>query len=735
MIGSILTADLGNFKLYVDGVQVGDTVAQLDTDGYVTFDMTASPIELKTGNRVIKMVGDVIGGSSRNFKFSLRQTADVSVTDKDYGQNILSTANSSSFSARESGQQDVSSGTLTITKTVDSPSGNVKLDDNGVVLAKFELKAAGESMKVESLKVSVDSSDNTVGELRNGALFADGVQVGSTADLIEYNSSTATTTYSFGSSLIVNPGSPVILEVRGDTYDSDGTNNLSANDTLKVYIAAGSSNVQRMTSLGYVSTSEKTGNTVTVVTGSMSIAKYTAYANQTAVVPQTAYKIGEFRLTSDETEDVNINTITLAIGGSGLATSTDLTDLYIVYGGITSAIKASGAASQSWSVNSTIPANTTWNVEVYANLASAIDSSDTIIPTVTFAGTTVSSSQSISTNATGQTITAGTGTFTVANHSSRPAITLNLAGNTVKVGAYEFTSTNETYTIDQLGVSVASGAQDAIQNVIFVEKGQTVSNPLKTQPFNGRYATSSTGVGLVVPANGSKVVDVYLALGNVGVGAATTGKNVAITLNSYKVLNSTGSTTTAYPATAGNAEYALKAIPTIGTATSPSAAGNISGTQTIGAFTVSASGDTVAWKEMLFNYSTSSALTLGSITLWDGNTQVAGTATLQYSTSTIRFVPTDEQEVGAGETKTYSLKASVGGTTTSGANVTTSLAARSTTIGSNPTTYTAGLAGAGGSFIWSDKSASSHGLTTSDWYDDYKVVGVGTASYTLSSTN
>ncbi len=731
MIGSAQTADLGNFKLYVGGVQVGNTVAQLDSDGFVTFDLSTSPVELKAGNRIIKMVGDVIGGSSRNFKFSLRQSSDVNVTDEDYGANIRSTANGSSFSVREGGQQDISSGTLTITKMTDSPSGNINLDASGALLAKFQLKAAGEAMKVENLyvNVQVNSSASTTVTLRNGALYADGVQVGSTASL---ESASAGTQYTFGSSLIVNPGSPVTLEVRADIYDDDGTNDLIATDTLEVQLIVGSSNVQQMTSFGYVNSAATNANTVTIVTGSMSLAKYSAYANQTVVVPQTAYKIGEFRLTADETEDVTINTITLALnnGGTGLsATSTDITNLYVVYGGNTTSEKASGANSQSWSISKTLSANTTMDVAVYATLSSDVSNGESVIPSLTFAGTTVQSAQSITAGATtGQTITVGAGTFVVANHSSRPAVALNLAGNTIKVGSYEFTSTNEVYTIDQLGVSVASGAQDAIQNVIFKDGSTT----LMTTPFNGFYATSSTGVGLVVPANGSKVVDVYLSLGNVGVGAAATGLNVGATLNSYKVLNSVGSTTTAYPATAGNAEYVVKSIPTISTTVSPSAIGNLSGTKTIGQFTVTASGNTVAWKEMLFNYSTSTAVSLSSITMWDGTTQVAGTATLQYATSTIRFVADDEQEVSS--SKTYSLKASVGGTTTSGANVTTELAARSTTLG-GPAAYTAGLAGAGGSFIWSDKSVTSHGLTTADWYDDYKVVGVGTDSYTLSSTN
>ncbi len=731
MIGSVQTADLANFELFVDGVKVGNTVAQLDANGYVTFDLSTSPIELKTGNRTIKMVGDVVGGSSRNFLFSLRQTADVDVVDKDYGANILAQANSTTFSARSSGTQSISSGTLTITKTSDSPSGDVTLNATGVTLAKFELKAAGESMKIENLYATVtnDGSASTTMTLRNGALFANGVQVGSTASL---EGAAAGTKYSFGSSLIVNPGSPVTLEVRADVFDDDGINGLVANETLQVSLVVGSSNVQQVSSLGYISSAAATANTVTVVSGSMSLAKYTAYAGQTVVVPQTAYKIGEFRLTADDTEDVTLNTITLTLNNNGTgfsATSTDITNLYVVYGPDTTSVKASGANSQSWSISKTLSANTTINVAVYADLSSDITSGESVIPSLTFAGTTVSSGQSVTAGATvGQTMTIGTGTFAVAADASKPAIALNVANNTVKVGAFKFTSTNQNYTIDQLGASVASGSQNVIQNVIFKD---TSGKTLATQPFNGFYATTSTGIGFSVPANQDKVVDVYLQLADVGVGAATTDLNVKVTLNSYKVSDGTGSSTTAYPAVSGNAQYVVKTVPTV-TADVSTGLQVGSGTQTIGKFIVSAdTNGTVAWKEILFNYSTSTALTLSSIALYEGTTLVpTDTATIQYATSTIRVVPTSAQEIGAGGSKTYSLKATVGGTIDSSAYVQTSISNRSTSH-SNAAAYTSGLAGAGGSFIWSDKSASSHSLTTTDWFNDYKVVGIPTDSYSL----
>jgi len=156
------------------------------------------------------------------------------------------------------------------------------------------------------------------------------------------------------------------------------------------------------------------------------------------------------------------------------------------------------------------------------------------------------------------------------------------------------------------------------------------------------------------------------------------------------------------------------------------------GTKTIGKVTIAAdSAGPISWKELLFNYATSSGISLSSITLWDGTTQVAGTPDLQYGTSTIRFVATNEQEIAAGQSKTYTLKATIGGTITTGSYVQTSLAARSSSMG-GPAAYNGGLAGAGGSLIWSDESAANHSVTTTDWFDDYKVPGIPTDSYSLT---
>jgi peptidoglycan hydrolase-like protein with peptidoglycan-binding domain len=75
-IGSAPASAFANFKLYVNGVQVGSATG-LDANGYVTFDMNSSPVNLASGSRVVRVDADIVSGASRTVQFSLRNAADV----------------------------------------------------------------------------------------------------------------------------------------------------------------------------------------------------------------------------------------------------------------------------------------------------------------------------------------------------------------------------------------------------------------------------------------------------------------------------------------------------------------------------------------------------------------------------------------------------------------------------------------------------------------------------------
>jgi hypothetical protein len=99
----------------------------------------------------------------------------------------------------------------------------------------------------------------------------------------------------------------------------------------------------------------------------------------------------------------------------------------------------------------------------------------------------------------------------------------------------------------------------------------------------------------------------------------------------------------------------------------------------------------------------------------------------------ITFVPSAEQVVAAGETKTYELR----GTLLTGGDTGDVLQTKLSDVATGATTtdyYEVKASSASTSFIWTDRSgaADTHSLTSADWTHDYKVSGIPTATLSLS---
>lgn len=770
-IGSIESKDIKNFKLYIKGVQVGTTVEALDANGNVTFDLSAAPLKLESGSPQFKVLANIVGGSSRTTSLSLRKAADVTVIDSEYNVPILVQANSTTFSARTSATQTITSGTLTITKMTNSASGSIVKGATNATLASYEFKAAGEAIKVETLRANVIVSDASTNELRNGKIYANNVQVGSTADLAASDvAGTYYTEYSLGSSLIVNPGTPVTVDIKADIYDSDGTDDVSANDTLQAQIASSTSNAQRQVSLTFLNTpgSDTVGNTLTVKTGSLTCAKYTGYANQTVVIPQTsAYKLAEFRCTAGTTESLNITQFNVDFDASvGPTVASDLSDVYIVYGATTGTTKSTVASTtNAWNVNTTLASGGSLAVSVYGKINSTMATTETLEADLTVSATSAGSAASAnSTETTGQTIT-GTSSGTLASSATEEQLDqIVLGGTTVTAATYKLTATNDAFTVTEASIFVASGAQNAINKVYFyAEDGTTLLNTGGAD-MDGVNA-SSTGMNYVIPANTTKKLIVKLGLNSIATGASAPGYNASTTLNAVKVKNSSGTESTTGDDRQGNAVYVYKTYPTVSHVALTTAEREITNntSQTIYKFKIApSSGGTISVKQLSFTLAWTdttnlAALELGTLKFFRGTTDITslvsitdsggtsaksgGTALEETDTTgglVISWLTTTEEEVSA-ET-TYSIKATPAnfdnGTTSSDKVSITMIGDASHIdgqyIGDNNgdgvwKLLAAATTGSGGTgnFIWSDVSLNGHsatsGSSTADWASGFLV--------------
>ncbi|OPZ92269.1 MAG: hypothetical protein BWY74_01665 [Firmicutes bacterium ADurb.Bin419] len=513
-IGSVSQNDLQNLKLMIDGVQVGPTIATPNANGYFTFDMTSNPVRLEAGSRLFSVVGDIVGGSTRTFKIAVYKASDVTATDSQYNVNVLPKKGGASFSPVEAGTQTIAEGVLTITKSVNSPSGNIAKGASQVSLAKFDLKATGEPIKIENLRVTYTASDDAISQLRNGSLYVDGVAIGSIRTLNEDSHATlAYTEYSLGSSLIVTPGTTKVLEVRADVFDNDGTDSIVAGSTIQVNLAAGSTNYQRMTSGSYASTGAVPANTLQVTLGSLAATIDQSYGSQSVVVPQTNVLLGKFNVSAGSGENVNLNTIRVAIkvGGTGSPAPGDITNLYVKYGTKETTPIATATALNTFSISQSLTKTQSIVVEVYGDIAAGT-AGGTYQTQIQASGITAQSGTAVYTRGSaamaaaddagstpGQIITAaGSGNLTVTLDNTTPLAAQVLAGSAPEAGSLKirlYAETGNMY-VKRIDLRVDDDTNDiAVQSVdLYAAQGSgTYVKVGTTMPLN----TDGTNPGFV----------------------------------------------------------------------------------------------------------------------------------------------------------------------------------------------------------------------------------------------
>ena len=687
-IGSINSTDVQNFRLQVSGVEVAQTQS-LDSSGFVTFDLSASPYVLDTGNRILRVMADVIGGASRNLQMSLRRAADIGLVDSSFNVNITA---SDTYPA-STGVVDINAGTMTVVKASDSPSGNITDAAVDAVLARYTFTAFGEPIKVETLNAVVDSSDNAVAQLRNGRIMVNGAQVGSTAALVEENTTATGTQYT--TNFIVNPGTPVTVEIRADIFDDDGTNDVISGVTLVASLAQVTGNAVPQTSLGTINvpTANQAANQVSVATGSATLVATASYPNQTFTVPITAYKIAEWDLTNGSTEAVNITTLDADFARTGNLLIGSLSDVWVKYGSNTSTVKSSVILTPNvWSVNFQLAKSETMKIQVFANISSFSITSDTVTVTMEVSGTGVDSATTVTTSAQpGQTMTAGTGTLVAALDASSPNSALIDDSGTVNVAAFEWTTTNDIFTITEINVKLSTAT--AVTSVHLMD-GTTA---LSTKP--GAIDVTFGGLSIPIVANGTKTLGIDLVMSTVGFGFGLTASDVAVTLDVVTSKDSQGvEYVDASPNSdqgslnddggdpVGNATYAYKAVPTITLVSLPTGLLG-TGTKTLSKFTINTNGTgTIAWRKLLFTVTKSIVAGDGVISapaLWEGNEQVTGTAIVTnlgvgQSPGSITFLATSEEAISGA--KTYELRATIAGTIAVNDSINTSIANPLTTF-------------------------------------------------------
>jgi len=543
-VGSIISNDLQSFKLYYGGTLLG--TAEMDSNYQVVFDLSASPFSMTKGtSRILKLYADIVKGSTRTFKFTLQYPTDFIAKDANYGVYVPAYVSGTWSVIQPAGNYKIAAGSMSVTKAIDSPSGNVALDSTNVSLAKYDFKAVGEDVKVSTLAVTADTTTG-VG-LDNGKVYLNGVQVGSTKDLTEYNTATS---FTFGTSFVVTAGTTGVVEIKAD-IKTTAANSLTAGEDITIYIDTGVDNAQGKSSLTVlpIPSSPKAGNALTVQAGSLTFTKVAGYGDQTTVAPATGFKIGSFSMLAGSSEGVNVDSITVAISDSG---EDEIESLLLKIGADQiGSLKVTPSDSNLFSVNVSLAASESKVVDIYADILSAatisIDATG-----ITVDGTGTSADTSTAANVGDAValqiiyISASKLSVDIASDNPDDALIVGLTEGAVMT-KYKFSSTYEAFNVSEVKVYASSVIDRTAPRtdksnlpdflnvwLSYVDIDSVTQTTTKRATFvNGMM--HFTGLSLYVPANGTADLTVYADLNAVAAtGYARTGDRPQLSLAYYK---------------------------------------------------------------------------------------------------------------------------------------------------------------------------------------------------------
>lgn len=541
-IGTIATTDLKNIKLNVAGVQYGAT-QDLGSDNTLSFDFSGAAdggLKLLAGQtKFMDLVGDIVGGTNRTFAFSIQNQEDVQAYDNAYKVNVPVYAwSTDAFTIQTLASTTVNTGNLTTAIAVGAPNGNVALNASSVTVARFNLSAAGENVKITSLSVTSTASDYT-DVFKNVKLMLDGTQVGSTATTLTAGVANA---YTFSNNFTVKVGTPSVLEVVVDLNDSS----LAANSTFSFGLVAGSSNAQGIISLATMSTGAVTGNTLTLKSGAPTVAANSAVVDATTAAPSgvindTDVKIGSFVISAGAGEGAKITSLALqdnSVALNGLFSNLRIRGLNAAgqYGDLAPGVgNLSGSGSTySFSLPTaiTLSKGQQYVMDVVANVLSTTSSSAINTPaavikvkdaSVAYQTLETAQSNTIATGATGKAVyIVSKGTLTAAVSADTPVAQQLVMGATNQpLLKFKLTAgKSEDLSVTELAAAVTIMASTTptgvLSNIRLLDGDTQIGNTVASLTASDASATTATStayakfsaLSVTVPKNTSKTYTV-----------------------------------------------------------------------------------------------------------------------------------------------------------------------------------------------------------------------------------
>ena len=694
------TTDLSNFKLVAADGTVIATAARA-VDRYVDF-ILATPFMIDKGvakDFTVKV--DITGGADRYFTMYVLDDYDVVVRGATTGAGILVTDSAggsltaSDVTNNDTGWNRMKVGTATVYKASSSPSGNIAPGSQNVVLARFNVQAGGDALEIRKIGLQVKYAVYIL----TGTLTVRDTATSETYLSISADTTgiVTTTTPTAGSLLTYQQNlSSYITLAAGQTKTIEviGSISQSATSTSNYTAYTGQYYAKRINQNDYqtLAASAVSANTLTVQAVSLTVTKDTSMANVTRSSGATNQEIARFKLQASAADDIRLTTANLSIG-----TSTNVQNVKLMEGGVNgtqlgNTIGTPAATGNTFSFsNYVIAKDTTKTLSVYADILS--NATDTTVVSVADSGisgvgvnSSVSLSDTPSSDTALQTVTIGTPTLTIAADSSQPSSKIVLAGNNgVEIHKIKFSPTNEDLTLKKITLQLVSGsttiwtAASLSANLGDVMLYNSLGTLLGTGSVNSSDGTVViTGLNVALAQDTDTVLTVKV---NINAQATIVPKSVqaikvySTTTTDMEVYSSQGLMSTGVTLTSsGQSNFHLYTVsaPTITRASAATRTGTVGiGNDEVSSFTITNPGTrdiTLASTTFEFNLTATQATSsIGEWRIYEAgapNTLLDSDATVLTSagTSTIVNITFDAfavtQVIPAGGSKTYLLRVS-----------------------------------------------------------------------------
>jgi len=781
--GSAATSDLANVVVS-DGTTNYATTVSSDGKYYTASFGTAGILVAKGMSHEFTVKADIFSGSVRTIKFDIYRGTDVVVKGNTYGYYLTlealnsgwwHTATNPVFTAAAI---TIGTGSLRVDKnTALAPAANVTKGDTGAILGAFDFVVQGEAVNVTSLVLDLEmTGTGSSSDLTNITLTkSDGTVLAGPVDGADDSTALKDGSATFSGTISFPVGTTPVL-VKGKL-----STDFAADDTIVVSFGPPSTTITGITgaTTGNTITASPTSNilanTMTVKSGSLLVSVAGTPVSQSVVKGTQGFTFTNFVIdAANSGEDVKVTQV-IVTDTSEADYQSDITGMQLWDGATalntgTNVVNPPNYASASQTLTFNldtgliISKGTQKTIALKGNINGAATAKNHIfgIAASAITATGVSTTQTVSatiTAATGQTMAVvSAGQYSVRLDSSSPTgklIPANSTGNVMTVLRFKATSEQINVTRMQLGLTSASSTGKDIANV-YIYDGSTLLGSGSFPNLGGGTggATASTTFVLTTPlvigADAEKIVTVKADIAEIKTTntIATAGHIIDINyINSVSTTYNAGTGQSSGTSIAGfttdrlntaiTDSYIYKSVPSVSKlALSSNTLTN--GTIPIYKFRVAADakGD-IDLYQLTFQVATTSA-TSTDFKLYNVsaspevqiNADYVGAKNSTDMTMVLENAATTNTllTIPAGTYKDFELRSTFTSVTT-GSSISAQLEGDPTTLFINVASgqfmdAAADVATAGGHFIWSDWSASSHAATSDDFTTGYLVYGL-----------